>query len=716
MVWIASAAGLHPDDEYRRRLSGIIDGLLSDFGDRPWLLPGLLSALGLLALSTIAALAARRKIAVQAAELANRVEEKTASLTEEVSRRGRLEAELSASDWRYREIVETAREGIATFDSGGRCIVANREFARIMGKPMELVRGRHLSEFLDPGAVATVKQQLKDRSTGAPLCHELTIKPEGCQPRDASLFCRPWIDEDGGFRNSLVTVVDMTARKTAEESIRQSEAYYRLLFDSNPSPMFVLDRETYSFLSVNQAACDTYGYSLEEFRTLTILDLQLSENLEACKALVSATLSSPTHWAWRYCIKNGALLDVDITAQDLDFHGRRARLEMIIDTTGRHRAAAALRESEASLARAQRIAHIGSFQWLLGPDSPSYTWSDEVYRILGLPLHQPHLTLATFFDRVHPDDRQQLTAAQTRALDTGMPVECELRVVRPDGAVRQLRSTAVVETDNPAGRALVGTLQDLTEYRVLEEQLQHSQRLESIGRLAGGVAHDFNNLLTVINGYSGRILSRLDPNDILHEEAAQIVHAGKEAATLTRQLLAFGRKQVFRPEVVDLNEAISRSQQILSRLVGESIDLVTSLHPSPIAVSVDPAQLQQVLMNLSVNGRDAMPNGGTLSIRTSVLTLRGGVVAFQEALRSGPAAVLEVTDAGVGMSADLQKRIFEPFFTTKDRSGGTGLGLATVYGIVQQSGGTIDVVSEPGHGASFRVFLPLLSTAVASRQ
>lgn len=239
-----------------------------------------------------------------------------------------------------------------------------------------------------------------------------------------------------------------------------------------------------------------------------------------------------------------------------------------------------------------------------------------------------------------------------------------------------------------------------------EEKSSAKERLESLGLIAGGVAHDFNNLLTVINGYSGRVLSRLDPAGSLHEDLAQVVQAGQEAAGLTRQLLAFSRKQVLQPTALDLNDVVSQSHQMLRRLIGGDIELVVARHPLPAFVMADPVQLQQVLLNLSVNARDAMPAGGTLTIRVARATLDEHFAAAHPGAESGASVLLEVSDTGIGMSPELQRRIFEPFFTTKDRAGGTGLGLATVYGIVQQSGGSIEVSSEPDRGTSFRIFLP----------
>jgi PAS domain S-box-containing protein len=293
--------------------------------------------------------------------------------------------------------------------------------------------------------------------------------------------------------------------------------------------------------------------------------------------------------------------------------------------------------------------------------------------------------------------------------------------VRADGETFPLEAS--VSRTQVGGRKFYGIVvrdiservQRETEAKKLQAQLLHAQRMESIGRLAGGVAHDFNNLLTIISGYSEVLLNQLPPGDPLRLPAEQIRKSGERAAGLTRQILAFSRQQVLQPQVLDLNSTVAEMNKMLRRLIGEDIDLAVSLDPDLGQVKADPGQIEQVLINLAVNARDAMPAGGHLTIETRNVAFEETSAGQRAEVRTGPYVLLAVSDTGGGMVPEVKARIFEPFFTTKEVGKGTGLGLATVYGIVKQSGGFIEVYSEVGRGTAFKIYLPRVAESVTAR-
>lgn len=312
------------------------------------------------------------------------------------------------------------------------------------------------------------------------------------------------------------------------------------------------------------------------------------------------------------------------------------------------------------------------------------------------------------FDQIHPDDRPLVERAAREALAGGIAHIIQYRMRHKDGSWRILesRSSTIRDADGKVAK-LVVVNRDVSERKNLEEQFRQSQKMEAIGRLSGGVAHDFNNLLGVIIGYAEFLDERLDAEDPLRGSAGEILKAGKRAASLTRQLLAFSRQQVLDPKIVNLNGAVSDIDKLLRRLIGEDVELSTTLDPHLGMVKADQSQLEQVIMNLAVNARDAMPQGGHLIIQTENMVMDEKFVRrYPYPVQPGPYVCLTVTDTGTGMDAETKARAFEPFFTTKEKGKGTGLGLSTVYGVVKQSGGYIDIYSSPGMGTSFKIYLP----------
>ncbi|MGI8402573.1 MAG: response regulator [Gemmatimonadaceae bacterium] len=366
--------------------------------------------------------------------------------------------------------------------------------------------------------------------------------------------------------------------------------------------------------------------------------------------------------------------------------------------------AAALRDSEERTNYALGAADMGV--WTLDLDSAKVSWSETMSPVFGLTPDSAPTTSEGFLAAVHEDDRRKVEESLTQLASGGPELKEEFRVVWPDGTIHWVAGQGRMirdALDKPS--SLLGIAANISDRKSLEAQFRQAQKMEAVGQLAGGIAHDFNNLLTAILGYSSFVIETLAADDNRLPDMQEVVKAGQRAAELTSQLLAFSRKQILQPTAVNLNVLVTGMQQMLGRLIGESVEVVPLLSPNLHMVRADTGQLEQVLMNLVVNARDAMPNGGRLTIETADVELDQSFMK-DVVIEPGPYGMLAVSDNGMGMSDMTRQRLFEPFFTTKDRGKGTGLGLATVYGIVRQSGGYIWVYSEPEKGATFKIYLP----------
>ena len=327
--------------------------------------------------------------------------------------------------------------------------------------------------------------------------------------------------------------------------------------------------------------------------------------------------------------------------------------------------------------------------------------------------------LPTVLHMVREDTREQIVNLVPKALHEGSAVSMadRARMVSKDGTEIAIEhSAAPIRDDDGKVRGVILVFRDVTGRRQLEEQLSHSQKMEAVGRLAGGVAGDFNNLLTVVTGYSELLRSELGPSNPMHRFAEEILYAAERAAALTRQLLAFSRGQAAQPKLLDLNGVVSSMEPLLRRLLGENNDLILLPDPNLGRVSADPAQIEQVIMNLATNARDAMPNGGKLVVETSNVDLEDAAASKKVGVPSGSYVMLAMNDTGVGMNDEVRSRLFEPFFTTKEQGKGSGLGLSTVYGIIRQNGGQITVYSQVNCGTIFEIYLPRVKDAAAVPQ
>jgi PAS domain S-box-containing protein len=496
--------------------------------------------------------------------------------------------ELNTQQQFLRAVVDTSPHPIFVKNSQGHFTLVNkavegaygRSAADILGKTEADLNGYHhqIQTFVqdDQEVIQTLKakfipeEELTNSRTGETRLFQ-TIKVPLTLPGTDTI-------------QILGIATDITDYKRSELILRETEERYRLLFESNPQAMWVYDRESLKFLAVNNSAIAQYGYSRDEFLSMTIKDIRSPENVPDLLKNISAEDGVTLAGSWTHQKKDGTTIEVEVISHPLIFAGRSAKLVLANDVTERKRAEQALRESE--------------------------------------------------------------------------------------------------------------------------EQLRQSQKLEGVGQLAGGIAHDFNNLLTVIIGFSSLGMRGLQSEDPLLSNLEEIKKAGDRAASLTRQLLAFSRRQVLQPKVLNLDSVVVEMEKMLRRLIGENIDLRAALAPDIGSVKADPGQIEQIILNLAVNARDSMPEGGKLTIETGNAYLDEEYVKQHVGAQAGPHVMLAVSDTGSGMDQKTLARIFEPFFTTKELGKGTGLGLSTVYGIVKQSGGNIWVYSEVGRGTTFKIYLP----------
>jgi two-component system cell cycle sensor histidine kinase/response regulator CckA len=457
------------------------------------------------------------------------------------------------------------------------------------------------------------------------------------------------------------------------------------------------------------------GYSPDERIGHNNFDLVHPDDLPRAEqrmreVLGGAVLSAPLRLRFRHRDGSWRVLDITTSRFVDDAAGEALVVMNSRDVTDVVAATEALQENERRLALAFEAGAMGVAE--LDFATQRLTFSANFIRLLGYePGTVPH-SFEWFFPHVHEDDRAVVQSAFDAATRGAPVAEFQFRVIRRDGTVRWWSSRARIAADT-AGEPVrvIAFVADITERRHLEDQMRHALKLEAIGRLAGGVAHDFNNLLTVITGYAETLVAAFEPGDPKLADVIEIRRAAERAAHLTRQLLAFSRKQVLRPEVVDANEIVRDVSGMVGRLLGDRIDLRVELGDTPKTVVADRGQIEQVLLNLAVNARDAMLQGGVLKLQTRIVDVTSRDAERLYPIRPGRYVLLVVSDTGIGMTPDVQARAFEPFFTTKGPGEGTGIGLATVYGIVKQSGGFIFVESKVGTGTTFDVYLPYSEAA-----
>jgi two-component system, cell cycle sensor histidine kinase and response regulator CckA len=637
---------------------------------------------------------------------------------------GGLESLLPDLGLNYRDILDGTSDALFIHDETGRIVFVNQRACTLFGYSPEEFQQLSTHDLSLGQAHYTQADAVKKIQT-ALAKGQLTFPWQSKRKGDVLFWSEVALRRCtvSGKTWVIASIRDIDDQKKSEDALRKSEEKLSKIFHGSSNSMAVTELTSGNIVDVNKTWIEASGITLEAAQGKTALELGLwcnSAEREGCLAELSET-GVIRNFETTLAMRSGPMPTL-ISAQTIELDGKPYALWEFRDITVVKQTEEALRHSEESLREAQRIANIGS--WSIDFATKKLFGSEQMCRIFEIDSKDSSPSYKDFLDVVHPEDRDTVIRATTHAVKNLTPFEIVHRLKMKDGRVKYVQSRGEVLGDSE-GRPLrsVGTVQDITKDKLVEEekisleaQLQHAQRMESVGRLAGGVAHDFNNMLGVILGHAEIVIEGLDPTSPLLPPLDEIRKAASRSADLTRQLLAFARKQAVTPKVLNLNMAIADMLKMLQRLIGEDIHLTLQPAPDLWSIKVDPAQIDQILANLCVNARDAIADIGKITIETRNSTFDGDYCATHPGFLTGEYVRIAVSDSGSGMDKETLGHIFEPFFTTKAAGTGTGLGLATVYGVVRQNNGFINVYSELEHGATFEIYLPrYISSGTSAR-
>ncbi len=617
---------------------------------------------------------------------------------QDITERRRAEDKLRASEARFRTLLDNATDAFFLHDADGVVLDVNQQSCNALGYTREELLGMSFRDFDASDDVELLARALQELGAGRALAFDTLHRRKDGSTFPVEVRVRPFWE--GGRRYAVSLARDMTERKRTEQAL----SLFRSLLDHTNDAIEVIDPETGRFIDVNEQACRVHGYHRDEYLTLTVPDIEPRVDEREWPRMVEQMkgLGSRVFEAMRRR-RDGTLFPVEVNATYIELE-RAYLLAVVRDITERKRSERALLESHTLLNAVVEGTSDAIFvkdlegRYLMINTSGARFLGKKVEEVIG--KDDSALFSAEAAREVMERDREVMgRSGPTTYEETFSAAGTTRTYLTTKESYRDARGNVI---------GLIGIARDITDLKRLEEQFRQSQKMEAIGRLAGGVAHDFNNLLTVINGYSEIVLTELVGDHPSRALLVEIRKAGERAANLTRQLLAFSRRQVLHPQVVSVNQLLAETRRLLLPLIGENIELIFEPHRELGAVKVDPGQFEHAIINLAVNARDAMPGGGRLWIQTRAVTHResGGGARAEEQKEY---AVVTVGDSGHGMDPATLARVFEPFFTTKPPGKGTGLGLAMVYGFVKQSGGFVEVESAPGQGTAVKMYLPIIA-------
>ncbi len=634
----------------------------------------------------------------------------------DITARKEAEAALLESEERFRSLFENATVGLYRTTPAGRIEMANPALVRMLGyESFAALAERNLEEsgFEPEYSRSAFRKTLEQEGQIRGL--EATWTRNDASVVFVRESARCVKDESGAVCFYEGIVEDVTERKRTEDALRRSEQKFAAAFHLGPAAMSIVDTEDGDcILDINEGFEQVSGYSRVELLGRRVPELGIwSEPEEYSQAQRRfRTDGRLSNFEFHFRRKSGEIRTGLVSAEPMEINNRRCAITCTTDLTERKRAEEILKASEEK------------YRALVETTDTGYLITDKEGKVIDANREYVRLTghreLGEILGRsviewTAAHEKQKNAEALARCVKDGFIRDLVIDYVDGENRITPVEINAKVTRGGESLR-IISLCRDISDRKRAEEmrlqlKLTQAQKMESIGRLAGGVAHDFNNLLTVINGYAAFLSEQLAVRDPLRRYALEIGEAGRRAASLTSQLLAFSRKQAIMPKAINLNAVLAEAERMLQRLIGEDIELVSSLAPRLGLVMADPDQIHQIIMNLAVNARDAMPKGGKFEITTAEVELDETAAAAHPDAASGRYVQLTVTDTGTGMTEEVRRKIFEPFFTTKEQGKGTGLGLSMVFGIVRQHDGWIDVKSEPGRGSTFRIHLPRIDGA-----
>ena len=620
----------------------------------------------------------------------------------------KVEEALKESEAKFKALTEMSASIIFIYQ-GEKLSYVNPAGAAITGYTIDALLQMNFWDIMHLDFRELVRERGLLRQSGetVPNCYEVKILTKSGEER--------WVNFTGemiefkGKPAILGNAFDITDHKKVEEALRESEYLYRTLIEHSLTGIFMIRKDNYVF--ANEMFCKNTGYSLEKLKSKDPLDLIAYKDRERMREFFEKRLSGekvPSEYETQIIQKDGAIRDVLIKVTLIMFEEEPTVMGSIIDITKHKKVEKELKESEKRYRQLFENVPVGLYRTT--KEGEIIDANPAMVQMLGYP--DVESLKAEKIIRVYPNPEDRIQWQRLIERD-GVIRDFQKQLRRYDGSLIWIEENTQITPGGAGQQYYEGTFVDITERRraeqkmaELQEQLYQSQKMEAIGQLAGGVAHDFNNLLTVIKGYSQLSFNELQEDSPVRLNIEEIKQAADRAADLTRQLLAFSRRQVMEVKVLDLNTILQNIDKMLHRLIGEDIELITHLDENLGRVKTDPGQIEQVVLNLVLNARDAMLKGGKLIIETANVELDEEYAHEHITIQPGSYVMLAVSDTGVGMTPEVKERVFEPFFTTKEKGRGTGLGLSTVYGIVKQSGGNIKVYSELGKGTTFKVYLP----------